>query len=424
MLALSIAALALAAASSPAPAPAALTADLDGTGRAVTAKVRARGKSVRLEITDAKGKRLGAVDAPAGGGAASTLRLGSGSLGSPGTLMEVVAAGPDEECRSFWRFRDGKFVRLPARHGRQTLSDCARPDGWTAGWEKKASDAPAVWVRERTRETPRGKHREREVYAFSGFSLDFDPARSSGEIGGVPIPVWNDAILYTPTALDILSTRFDLTRFRTAPRLRIRADRAQGLFALEFTDHAGRLEAAVTATAPGIDSNEIDLTVRLETGKASARVTLRGAIVTEVLVAGVSSRWDGGYQPASRFAGGALQIYARAEDELASNSLVGLWASDRGDQLAMNLVPGVLGVIEMRHSQLDVSLDPVPAGTDVLLLPRDGTAPAWALVLKGANGIDRVKLRCGSRAAGGSWSCETAGPAEAFHRVGGRMNAR
>jgi hypothetical protein len=89
----------------------------------------------------------------------------------------------------------------------------------------------------------------------------------------------------------------------------------------------------------------------------------------------------------------------------------------------MNLVPGVLGAIDMRRSQLDVSLDPVPPGTDVLLLPRDRTAPAWALVLKGANGIGRVPVRCGNQAAG-SWRCETAGPAEAFHRVGGRMNAR
>ena len=77
----------------------------------------------------------------------------------------------------------------------------------------------------------------------------------------------------------------------------------------------------------------------------------------------------------------------------------------------------------MRQSQFDVSLDPVPAGTDVLLLPRDGAAPAWAFALKGSNGIDRAPVRCGSRIAG-SWSCETAGPAEAFHRVGGRMNAR
>jgi hypothetical protein len=421
--ALLIAVVALAAeASSPAPAPTALTADLDGSGRALTAKVSARGKMARLEIADAKGKRLAAADAPAPSGAPA-VRLAGGSLGSPGTLIEVVAAGPDEECRSFWRFREGALVRLPAHRGKQDLPDCARPDGWTAGWEKKAADAPAVWVRERERQTPRGRHREREVYAFSGFSLDFDPVRSSGEIAGVAIPTWNDAILYTPTALENLSSRFDFTQFRAAPRLRIRADRAQGLFALEFTDHSGRFEAAVTATAPGIDSNEIDLTLRAENGKASARVTLRGSIVTEVRIAGVSSRWDGGYQPASRFTGAALEVYSRAEDDLASNSLVGLWASDRGEQLAMNLAPGLLGVIDMRRSQLDVSLDPVPAGTDVLLLPRDGATPAWALVLKGANGIGRVPVRCESRNAG-SWSCETAGPAEAFHRVGGRMNAR
>jgi hypothetical protein len=408
--------------SSPVPAPAALTADFDGTGRALTAKVSARGKTARLEITGAKGKLLSAVDAPAPG-SGSAVRLSGGSLGSPGTLIEVVAAGPREQCRSFWRFREGKLVRLPARRSNQDLPDCARPEGWTARWEKKAADAPAVWVRERTRKTPHGTHQEREVYAFSGFALDFDSARSSGEIGGVSIPVWNDAILYTPSALDILSSRFDLERFRAAPRLRIRADRAQGLFALEFTDHAGRLETAVTATAPGLEPNEIDLTLRTETGKASARVILRGAIVTEAFVAGVLSRWNGKYQPASRLTGGGLEIYARAEDELASNDLVGLWTSDRGEQLAMNLVPGVLGAIDMRRSQLDVSLDPVPPGTDVLLLPRDKTAPAWALVLKGANGIGRVPVRCGNQAAG-SWRCETAGPAEAFHRVGGRMNAR
>lgn len=422
MLALSIAAVLLASASSPAPSPAALTANLDGTGHALRATLRANGKAARLEITGEKSKRLAAADAPAPGSSFS-VRLTSGALGSVGTLLEAVAAGPEEECRSFWRFRNGALARLPARRGGQNLPACARPDGWKSVWEKKAADAPAVWVRERERETPRGTHREREVYSFSGFSLDLDPVRSSGEIAGVTIPVWNDAILYTPSALDILSSRFDFTRFRSAPRLRIRTDRAQGVFALELTDQAGRLEAAVTGTAPGIDSNEIDLTLRAESGKASARVTLRGAIVTEAVVAGVSPHWDGGYRPASRLAAGALEIYARAEDELTSNSLTGLWASDGGEQLAMNLVPGVLGAVEMRRSQLDVSLDPVPGGTDVMLLPRDGAAPAWALVLKGPNGIDRVPVHCGSRNAG-SWSCEMAGPAEAFHRIGGRMNAR
>jgi hypothetical protein len=290
-------------------------------------------------------------------------------------------------------------------------------------WEKKADDQPAVWVSERTRETPRGKHRERQVYAFSGFSIDFDSARSSAEIAGVTIPSWNDGILYTPSALDSLSARFNLARLRELPRLRIRADRGQGLFAFELTDHAGRLEAPVTATAPGLDSNEVDPTLQTETGKASARLKVRGTIVTEAVLAGLSPRWDGGYQPASRFTGAALEIYARAEDELTSNYRAVLWTPARGEQLALNLVPGVLGAVDMRKSQLDVSLDPVPEGTDVLLLPRDGAAPTWAFILKGPHGLDRVPVRCGKGTAG-SWSCETAGPTETLHRVGGRMNAR
>ena len=423
MLVLLIAALALTAeGASTASASTALTANLDGTGRALTARISASGRTARLEIADAKGNRLAAAEVPAPAGPWAA-RLGGGAIGSPGTLIEAVAAGPDEECRSFWRFKEGALSRLPARRGTRDLPDCSRADGWTAGWERKAENAPAVWVRERTRETPRGAHREREIYAFSGFSLDFDPARSSGTIAGVAIPAWSPAVLYTPTALDVLASRFDFRRFRAAPKLTIRADRSQGLFALVFEDHAGRLETPVTATAPGVEPNEVDLTLQAEKGKASARITLRGSIVTQARVQGVSRRWDGGYQPASRFTGAALEIYARAEDEIASNSLVGLWASNRGEQLAMNLVPGALGVLEMRRSQLDVSLDPVPAGTDVLLLPRDGAAPAWALILKGVNGIDRVPVRCGDRISG-AWNCERAGPADAFHRVGGRMNAR
>jgi hypothetical protein len=152
-------------------------------------------------------------------------------------------------------------------------------------------------------------------------------------------------------------------------------------------------------------------------------VAARGGIVSEVRVTGLSPRWDGLYLPGSRFTGDAIEIYARAEDEIASVYLVGLWSSERGEQLALNLVPGVLGVLEMRRSQVEASLDPVLAGTDLLLVPRDGSPPAWALALKGPNAFARVPVRCGGRNAG-AWSCEAAGPAEPFHRVGGRMNAR
>ncbi|MGH9398865.1 MAG: hypothetical protein ACRD00_00745 [Thermoanaerobaculia bacterium] len=419
MLAFLLAAAALAA---DAPqAPGALRADFDGDGRMETATARLRGKAVRLAILDRGGKRLASTDAPAPE-AADVIRLESGALGSPGALMEVVASGGSVECHSIWRFRGGALTRLPVRSGPQTLPDCARPDGWTTAWERKAADAPAVWVRQRSRETAGGAHRQREVYVFSGFALDLDPARSSAEIADVPIPQWNDAVLYPKWALEILSSRYDLARFRAGPRLRLRADRTDGRFVLAFEDHAGKLEAPVTAVGPGGESKEVELTISTENGPAKARVTVRGSIVWEARVTGVSARWDSLYQPVSRFAGGALEVYARAEDEVASNCLVGLWSSERGEQLALNLVPGVLGVLDMRRTQVEVQLDPVPAGADILLLPGDGSAPSWALALKGFNGIARIPVQCAGRT--GAWSCEPAGPAEAFHRVGGRVNAR
>jgi hypothetical protein len=416
------AALALAG-TSPATPPS-LTADFAGDGRAATATARALGKSLRLEISDAAGKRLAFADTPAPAGSGETaIRLTGGSLGSPGSLLELAAEGAGEECRTIWRFHGGALARLPVRRGGETLPDCARPDGWTARWEKKSEDAPAVWVRERVRTMPRGAHHEREVFAFTGFALELDTRRSASEIGGVAIPVWNESVLYTRPALEVLSTRFDLSSFRSAPRLRLKTDRTGGVFELQFRDREGSFDAPVTAAGKGAEENEVALTIRSEKGPVGVRATLRGNIVSEVRVTGLSPRWDALYIPASRFTGGALEIYARAEDETAANYLVGLWTSEKGAQFALNLVPGVLGALVMGRSQLDLSLDQVPAGTDALLIPRDGSAPAWALTLKGGNGLSRVPVRCGGR-NGESWSCQVAGPAETFHRIGGRMNAR
>ncbi len=410
------------------PAPAqspALTADFDGDGRLENATARRRGKSVRLEIADAAGKRLAFADAPAPDGPGeSTLLLTSGAIGSSGSLLEVAAVGSGEACHSIWRFHGGALARLPVRRGAETLPNCVRPgDGWATRWEKKTENEPAVWVRERTRQAARGAHHEREVYSFMGFALELDSRRSAAEIAEVPIPVWNNGVLYTKTALDVLSSRFDLSQFRSAPRLKIRTDRAEGVFELELWDHADKLVMPVTAVRPG-EENEVKLTVGIEKGPFELRVTVRsGAIVFEVRLTGLSPRWDALYLPASRFTGSALEIYARAEEETATNHLVGLWSSQHGEQFAMNMVPGILGVLEMRRSQVEVSLDPVPTGADVLLIPRDGSSPAWALVLMGPNGLTRMPVKCGGRSAG-AWSCEAAGPTEPFHRVGGRLNAR
>lgn len=414
--------LALAAAASA--TPISLSADFDGDGRVEIATARPLGKAIRVEIADERGKRLASADAaaPAGELDPASVTLTGGPLGSPGVLLEVSSAAAGEQCHSVFRFKDRTLTRLPLQQGARQLPDCAPAEGWTLRWERPAEDAPAVVVRERIRETPQGPHQEREVYAFRGFALELDPARSSARIGSVVIPTWIPATLYTRDALEILKSRFDLTRFRAAPRLAIETDPARGVFAFHFKDRAGELVAPVTQAGRGAEKNELLLSIRAGDKTTAVRLSVRDRIVTEVGVSGLGSRWDALYSPANRLTGASVETFARAEDEVASDMLPGLWTSERGEQLAMNVVPGVLGVVEMRKAQLEVLLDPVPRGADVLLLPRDGSAPAWALVLRGGNGIGRLPVRCARE--GNAWTCDPAGQAELFHRVGGRMNVR
>jgi hypothetical protein len=414
--------LALAAAASA--TPVSLSADFDGDGRVETATARPLRKAIRVEIADARGTRLASADAaaPAGKLDPASVTLTDGPIGSPGALLAVSSTAGGEQCHSVFRFKDRALTRLPLQQGGRQLPDCAPAEGWTFEWERPAEDAPSVLVRQRTRETPQGPHQEREVYAFTGFALELDLARSSARIGRVVIPTWSPAILYTRDALDILKSRFDLTKFRAAPRLTIETDPGKGVFAFHFKDNAGELVAHVTEAGRGAEKNELLLSIRAGDKMSGVRLLVRDRIVTEVGVSGLGSRWDAMYSPANRLTGAAVETFARAEDEIASDMLPGLWTSEKGEQLAVNQVPGVLGVVEMRKAQLEVLLDPVPRGADVLLLPRDGSAPAWALVLRGGNGIARLPVHCARD--GGAWNCDPTGPAELFHRVGGRMNVR
>jgi hypothetical protein len=411
------------AAAAPA-APVSLSADFDGDGRVETATARPLGKAIRVEIADARGKRLASADAvaPAGTLDPASVTLTGGPLGSPGVLLAVSSTAGSEQCHSVFRFKDRALTRLPMKQGGRQLPDCAPAEGWTVEWERPAEDAPSVVVRQRTRETPQGPHQEREVYAFTGFALELDPARSSARIGSVVIPTWIPATLYTRDALEILKSRFDLTKFRAAPRLTIETDPGKGVFAFHFKDKAGELVVPVTEAGRGAERNELLLSIRAGDKTAGVRLTVRDRIVTEVTVTGLGSRWDTPYSPANRLTGAAVETFARAEDEIALDMLPGLWSSEKGEQFAMNVVPGILGVVEMRKAQLEVLLDPVPRGADVLLLPRDGSAPGVALSLRGGNGIARLPVRCARD--GSAWSCDPTGPAELFHRVGGRMNVR
>src|SRR5262249_26443087 len=157
------------------------------------------------------------------------------------------------------RFKDRALTRLPLQQAGRQLPDCAPAEGWTLQWERPAEDAPSIVVRQRTRETPQGPHEEREVYAFTGFALELDPARSSARIGRVVIPTWSPATLYTRDALEVLKSRFDLTRFRAAPRLTIETDPPKGVFAFHFKDNSGELVAPVTEAGRGSETNELRL---------------------------------------------------------------------------------------------------------------------------------------------------------------------
>jgi len=417
-------AIALLAAAASAAQPASLTADLDGDGKPETATARVQGKSVRVEISDAKGKRRAAAEAPAPAAPAErvAVALSGGELGSTGVLLEVSASTAAARCHSVFRYRDGSLTRLPMRQGSRTLPDCGPDEGWTVRWERPVENAPSVLVRERTRPAAEGPLHQREVFAFTGFALDLDEARSSAELGSLAIPAWNEAVLNTKSALEVLMSRYDFTKYRSAPRLTIETDRERGVFALHFKDKEDELAAPIVASGPGPEPGEIALSFRAGEKPASVRVRVKDRVVTEVIVSGLAPRWDAVYSPANRFTGGQIEIFARAEDEVASDMLVGLWTSERGEQFAVNLAPGALGVVEMRKAQLEVLLDAVPSGSDVLLVPRDGSRPAWALALRGGNGLARLPVRCeGDR---GAWNCDPAGPPEVFHRVGGRVNAR
>ena len=121
----------------------------------------------------------------------------------------------------------------------QALPACAAPSGWIASWVREGDGRPAAWIREKAQKVDAGTLRTREAYGFAGFSLDFDAARSSTDVAGVPIPSWYPATLYSRKALETLYSRFRLAEMRGEPTLRIETDRARGVFALRFTGPDG-----------------------------------------------------------------------------------------------------------------------------------------------------------------------------------------
>ncbi|HTD52523.1 MAG TPA: hypothetical protein VK780_05825, partial [Thermoanaerobaculia bacterium] len=282
---LSLVAAVLLAAESPS---ATLAADLDGGGTPETVTAAKRGKSVRLEVLDARGQRLARADAPSPASGLSRIALDTGSLGSVGALVQVVASSSsgDLECRSLWRYRDGTLSRAPVIGAAGPLPDCGKAGEWTYGWERSQPEAPAVYLREQTRATPDGPFHQKQVYRYAGFRVELDPDRSVAEIGGVAIPSWATAILYPRPALEGLRKRFDLSALQKAPRMRFETDRQKGVFAAMLERSGGSERLLVTAAAAGKEKNEMDLTLTSgeKTGHALVRLGSDRSTPLEVLV--------------------------------------------------------------------------------------------------------------------------------------------
>jgi hypothetical protein len=419
---LSLVAAVLLAAESPS---ATLAADLDGGGTPETVTAAKRGKRVRLEVLDARGQRLARAEAPSPGSGLSRITLDTGSLGSAGALVQVVAVSSsgDLECRSLWRYRDGTLSRAPVIGAAGPLPDCGKAGDWTYGWERSQPDAPAVYVREQTRATPDGAFHQKQIYRYAGFRVEFDADHSAAEIGGVTIPTWSTATFYPRPALEGLGKRFDLSALRKAPRLRFETNRQKGVFAAMLERSGSSQRLLVTAAAAGQEKNEMDLTITSgeKTGQAIVRLGSDRSTPLEVLVRGFGEDLAPAFAPVTRFTGSSLEVYETAEQELAVGGLLGTWDAPNGERLEIALVSPSPTVVRVGGSEFVLNIESAPSGADALLVPRKGSTPTLALSLRGPDAFTRVKVSCTTASPGTPPTCRSEGASQVFHRLGSSM---
>jgi hypothetical protein len=400
--------------------PVQVRADLDGQGSVEIATAAASGRRVRLEVRDARGKLLAEAAIPEPGGPEPRVTLTAGSLGSAGTLLEAVAAAPGKTCRTLWRYRDGRLRQIPLAEPRGPLPDC--DSDWSSRWEKPAEDSPSEYVRERSRRRPNGLLREVEAFRWAGFHLELDLERSRWEINGVEIPAWRGVTLYSAAALGRLASRFDLSPFRTQPRLEFLADRAEGLFEIRINGTDGEERLPVAAARPGQDKRERMLVAGPGT-RIHVLLSSDGDVPLEARVQGDERRPDNLYRALAQQTDEGLRVYDSVERELAEEYLPGAWASEK-ETFPVTLVSASPPLLRFGNSEVSLTVVRAPEGVDALLLPRDASLPYVGIRLEGPNALSRVPVRC-QRAAGAALSrCEAAGPGQTFRRVGARLNVR
>lgn len=406
-----------------------LSADLDGDGKAEVVTASASRGAVTLTVEGGSAKRAITAKAPAPVEDVVRVSLTAAPLGTPGSLLEVSATTDASECLSVWRYRDGALTRLPIRGvGGRALPDCATlrsgsgGGAWTHRWERPAADAPSVLVRERTKEVARGSLRSHETYAFAGFSLDLDADRSGADVNGIPIPAWYDARYYTQSGLKQLYARFDLPAFRAMPSLAIESDRDQGTFNLRFRRGSEEVVAPVESFSSVRAAGTASIVARAGEKTVHADVHLGGdgSVPYQVRVDGLDPELDQLYGPAGAWEGRARRVFPSAADETAAEYLGGDWRTALGGTVTMGPdgAPPYRVRVEERVFTLD--FDHAPTGVDLVLLPTDGSRRGWALVLAGANGLDRLPLDCESGRDGSA--CRPDGSPERLRRIGARIN--
>ena len=398
--------------------PARLQADLDGQGDTESAAVVALGGKVRLEIRDSRGKLLAESLVPAPEGSDPRVAVTAGSLGSAGALVEAVAAAAQAECRSLWRYRDGRLFQTPVLTPAGPLPDCAPPE-WSYRWERPSEEAPALYMRERSRRTPNGLFRQVEAFRYAGFRLDADPARFSVSINGVEIPAWRDVVLYRKAAAEQLSSRFDLSPFRSQPRLRLVTDRAQGVFEARIEGASAPETFPVTAASSDANGRETILTAGTRGIRVRVLLSADGSVPLEAVVEGLGERLDREYVALEQRRPSGLRVYDSAEQELAEEYLPGTW-DDGKKPLVIKLLSASPILLRVGESDVSLSVTRAPRGADILLLPKDGSPPVLGIRLHGPNTLIEVPVRC--EAGGERCVAGAAGPQR--RRAGARLNIR
>jgi hypothetical protein len=402
--------------------PPSLTADLSGQGESETAAAAVAGRNVGLEIRDARGELLAREIVPSPGQASPRVELNLGSLGSAGALVEAAVSSAGAECRTLWRYRDGRLTRVPLLGVSGPVPDCGPPE-WKYRWERPAEDAPALLVRERSRQRGNGAFREVEAYRYAGFRMEPDPGRSSSSINGVEIPGWRDVVLYPRELIDRLAERYDLSPFRTEPRVRLFADRAQGVFELRVEDASRPRSFPITAALADKGKRETLLTAGKEGVRIRVLVSGDASAPLEATVRGLDARLDLSYVPATRPKATGVRVYDSAEQELAEEFFPGKW-DDGKKPMDVALVSASPPRLRYGKSEVALSIGEAPRGLDALLLPGDGSPPSLGILLRGPNSMVEVPVRCASSGPAGARPCVSREPGRTLHRVGARLNVR